>query len=166
MLTDFEKFAKIFLVKYNYLPIDNELIQKATKSDFFLTKLDKQEEYIVKNYNRKSESELLEYLQVEKVEFREQLRKICIKLKFTIQHILRHERNIELGKNSDISVLNMSPRVTRALYRNNVMTVGSLSMLDEESLLNMRNIGVSSIEEIKSCLQKFNLTIRETRSSF
>jgi DNA-directed RNA polymerase subunit alpha len=57
-----------------------------------------------------------------------------------------------------ISVMNLSTRASNSLRNANIETIGDLIQMKEEDVLNFDNLGKRSFEEIKSKLEKLNLT--------
>lgn len=59
-----------------------------------------------------------------------------------------------LDLQTDIKSLHLSKRATNALKKNGVMTAGELCTLSEEELMEMRGMGITCAEEIKTFLQR------------
>lgn len=77
------------------------------------------------------------------------------KFKYTIEGI-EYDGVTEF---SPVSELDISSRVYHALYRSGLCTVGQVLNCGYHGLLNIRNIGVSGIAEIKNELDKYGITL-------
>ncbi len=63
----------------------------------------------------------------------------------------------------DIKLLELSSRAYNSLKRMSINTIGDLVKYTEEDLLNLKNLGKKSINEIKQKLASFGLSLRDTR---
>jgi DNA-directed RNA polymerase subunit alpha len=62
----------------------------------------------------------------------------------------------------DISVLKLSTRTRKALWRKNIQTIGELCQLTAEDLMSIRNFGKVSLNEVKQKLSAFGLSLKKT----
>ena len=60
----------------------------------------------------------------------------------------------------DLWKLNLSTRATNCLGRNNIRTIKELSQLSFEDLMEMKNLGITTAEEIRNKLQSQNLYLK------
>ena len=63
--------------------------------------------------------------------------------------------------NWDIKILELSSRAYNSLKRMRINTIGELIKYSEEDLLNLKNLGKKSVNEIKEKLAAFGLSLRE-----
>jgi DNA-directed RNA polymerase subunit alpha len=63
--------------------------------------------------------------------------------------------------NKPVSVLELTVRPRRAIQMLNILTIGDLAMRTEAELMGIKNFGANSLDEIKSKLSQFGLTLRE-----
>ncbi len=61
----------------------------------------------------------------------------------------------------DIKILELSSRAYNSLKRMRINTIGDLIKYSEEDLLNLKNLGKKSVNEIKEKLAAFGLSLRE-----
>jgi len=61
----------------------------------------------------------------------------------------------------DIEDLNLSVRSFNCLRRYGIVTVGDLVQKTEEEIMNLRNFGKKSLDEIKSKLAEYNLALKQ-----
>ncbi|MCG8408490.1 MAG: tetratricopeptide repeat protein [Phycisphaerales bacterium] len=64
--------------------------------------------------------------------------------------------------NKPVSVLELSVRSRKCIQLLGITTVGELAVRSEAELMGSRNFGQTSLEEIKSCLAQFGLSLRES----
>ncbi len=62
--------------------------------------------------------------------------------------------------NRPVTDLNLSVRARKCLNRKNIKTIGELVRMTQEELLDCKNFGVTSLNEIREKLQNFNLKLR------
>ena len=64
--------------------------------------------------------------------------------------------------NKDIEDLNFSVRSFNCLRRYGIVSVGDLIQKTEEEIMNLRNFGKKSLDEIKLKLEEYNLLLKQT----
>jgi len=64
--------------------------------------------------------------------------------------------------NKDIEDLNLSVRSFNCLRRYGIVTVGDLVQKSEDEIMNLRNFGKKSLEEIKAKLAEYNLSLKKS----
>ena len=63
--------------------------------------------------------------------------------------------------NKPVSVLDLSVRSRKALQLLNIQSLGDLATRTEAELMGVKNFGATSLDEIKTKLAKYSLTLRK-----
>lgn len=72
----------------------------------------------------------------------------------------------EISMNASIHDLNLTMRSYNCLMREGIATIGQLVSLSEEQLLNIRNFGSKSVDEIRDRLSDMGLALRGSVPGF
>ncbi len=77
---------------------------------------------------------------------------------------VQEQRSSDLQR--PITILNLPARSQNCLQREGIHTIGELVQRSEEDLLDIRNFGAKSIEDVKDELAKLDLALKDTGGSF
>jgi DNA-directed RNA polymerase subunit alpha len=78
----------------------------------------------------------------------------------SVEDTLKPKSQEEINK--DIEDLNFSVRSFNCLRRYGIVSVGDLIQKTEEEIMNLRNFGKKSLDEIKLKLAEYNLVLKQT----
>ena len=95
---------------------------------------------------------------------------LCTELNEEVEGLELKEPPVPEQQSSDlqrpITILNLPARSQNCLQREGIHTIGELVMRSEADLLDIRNFGAKSIEDVKAELEKMDLHLRDTPGPF